>query len=94
MRLTKDNIDCVRVHACNGVIYEITVGMKSGRVSDMRMYCGGITRDGDGYIVTPLEPTAIPKTVSDFMKDCRPIMLENYAGDEDFTVLKYVKEGR
>lgn len=94
MRLTKDNIDCVRVHAYSGVIYEITVGMKSRRVSDLRMYSGKISKDGDGYKVTPLEPTAIPKTVADYMKDCRPIMLEDYAGCEGFTVLKYVKEGR
>lgn len=40
MRLSKNNIKHVNVHIRNGEIYEVSVAMKSNRVSDVRMYTG------------------------------------------------------
>lgn len=87
MRLTANNIRCVKALTKNGLAYCFHVVMKSGYVSDSREYAyyderGRITGDKE----FPLYE--LPKTVSQFVLTHRPI-LERYDEYNDYDIAVY-----
>lgn len=85
MRLTKDNIRHVTTIEQNGNITEYFVAMKSGKISDCRMYY-----TNDKSVAFPF--CELPKCVQKFLQDDKVKLIRTETYGDDDIIHKVYKE--